>query len=60
MTYLTCSKCKEPISLNSKFFLLSIKERGNISSKGLELKLCSFKCLEAIVQNPSIIIVELL
>lgn len=48
------------ISLNSKFFYLAIKERGSLESKGIELKLCSFKCLEDIIANPSIIIVELL
>jgi len=60
MNNLKCSKCKEPISMDTKFFLLSIKTRGDISSKGLDLKLCSFKCLEDVVNNPSIIITELL
>jgi hypothetical protein len=60
MTNMVCSKCKDEIKINSKFFYLAIKERGNINSKGLELKLCSFKCLEQIIANPSIIIVELL
>ena len=60
MKSITCNRCKKPITNNSKFFILEIKEKGNMNSKGLCLKLCSFNCLKEIVDKPELIIIELL
>jgi len=54
-----CSLCKEPIESKGKYFYLSIKYRGDYK-ESMKLKLCSFKCLKHIVENPAVIIVELL
>ena len=60
----TCSLCKKDI--DDKYFYLSIRRReysGGYSQgykDALRLRLCSWDCLVKIIEDPKIIIVELL
>jgi len=55
----TCCFCKKELLDNKRYFTLTLREKGTYG-KELSLKFCNFKCLKAVIDDPAIIVTEIL
>jgi len=56
---MTCCLCKKEIMNYRKYFVLFIKEKKT-NETTLKLRFDSYKCLKQVINEPGIIIMELL
>jgi len=59
MSKLDCCYCHKPIQDNKRYFVLILRQKGTYGNE-LRLNFCSFKCLEHVINNPAVIITEIL